>query len=115
MSNTFKSWWGRHQAEQDRTDYWQIGPLKMWLQSLPFCINIRFTNDGDFLDAQLRSLPGSRDPSTEALVDFPGNAASLTCAFGHRTPKDAAQNSPLEIGLSPALPDRSVVVRLNEA
>jgi hypothetical protein len=107
MASTYNSWWGRHATAQDRTDFWQIGPLKMWLQSSPFRINIRFTNDGDFLDNHVRSLPGSRDSSTGTLIDFPGNAASVTCAYG--------LNTPSEVVLSPALPDRAVVVRLDES
>lgn len=69
-------------------------------------MNIRYTNGGDFLDTHMRSVPGSRDLTTGSLIDFPGDADSITCAYG--------LNTPGEVILSPALPDRAVVVRLDE-
>ena len=100
------SWWGRHSTVNDRTDFWQIGPLKMWLQSAPYQMNIRWTHGGDVYDGHVRSVPGSRDLTTGTSIDFPGDAASVTCAYG--------MNTSSEVVLSPVLPDRSVVVRLSE-
>jgi len=70
-------------------------------------MNIRWTHGHDFLDGHVRSVPGARDLTTGSTLDYPGDADTLTCAYG--------LNTPGELILSPALPDRAVVVRLNEA
>jgi hypothetical protein len=100
------SWWGRHTTLSDRTDFWQIGPLKMWLQSSPYRMNIRWSYGGDFLDGHVRSVPGSKDLQGNS-IDTPFDSQSITCAYG--------LNNQGEVILSPTLPDRAVVVRLSEA
>lgn len=99
------SWWGRHTVAIDRTDFWQVGPLKLWLQSSPYRMNVRWMNSGDFLDGHVRAVPGSRD-SNGAVLAVPVDALSSTAAH--------SLNTPSEVILSPVLPDRAVVVRLNE-
>jgi hypothetical protein len=69
-------------------------------------MNLRWSNGGDFLDGHVRSVPGSLDTSTGALIEVPTDASSMTCAYG--------LNTQGEVILSPVLPDRPVVVRLRE-
>jgi hypothetical protein len=105
-SGGFSSWWGRHATVADRTDFWQIGPLKMWLQSSAYRMHLRWVNGGHFLDGHVRSVPGSKD-AQGAPIEIPATVSSLTCAFG--------STNHGEVVLSPALPDRTIVVRLSEA
>lgn len=110
QTNTFSSWWGRHALTPDRTDFWQVGPLKLWVHSSPHRLQFRWTtgserpgtNAGDFLDGHIRSVPGSQDPSG-SLIEAPANADSITCAYSGTGRGDLV--------LSPSLPDRAVVVR----
>ncbi len=99
------SWWGRHATASDRTDFWQIGPLRLWVHSLPYQLNLKWSTGQDFLDGHLRGVPGAHD-SNGALIESPQEAESVTCAH--------SGNTRGEIVLSPVLPDRAVVVRMNE-
>lgn len=102
----FSSWWGRHATSPDRTDFWQIGPLKLWVRNSLHQLNLKWSNGGDVLDGHIRSVPGALD-SNGLPIEIPVDAFSATCAFNGQ--------SRGEIVLSPALPDRAVVVRLREA
>ena len=99
-------WWGRHSTAQDRTDFWQVGPLRLWLHSSPSRMSLRWISVGDFLDGHSRSVPGSLDASGNA-IEIPSNAESVICAFAHQPRADVV--------LSPSMPDRPVVVRLRQA
>ena len=69
-------------------------------------MNIRWTHGRDVLDGHVRSVPGSIDAQGDAIEASP-DTQTLTCAYG--------LSNQGEIILSPALPDRAVVVRLSEA
>ncbi len=102
----FSSWWGRHATAPDRTDFWQIGPLRLWVHNSPFELNLKWTSGEDFLDGHLRNVPGALDANGLA-IETPAHAESMTCAHN-----GSARG---EIILSPMLPNRAVVVRLHES
>jgi hypothetical protein len=74
---SFNSWWGRQTIPVDRTDFWQIGPLKLWLRHLPFQWQISWSQGPDWLDTRVRYSAGSQDEQV------PSGAHSSTFAFGN--------------------------------
>lgn len=92
------SWWGRHSIEPNRTDFWELGPLKVWLQSLPHQWRITWKSSGNWLDSRVRIVPGSSGEKP------PDDSQRVNCAFGAHPRQD--------IIFAPALPDRALVSRL---
>lgn len=94
-----KTWWGRHSTQMDRVDFWQIGPLRLWVHPLPYRMCITWAHQGDWLNPHVRAMPGEQtDPP-------PSSSKTVTCAYGHDAKDDLA--------FAPALPDRPMIVRLN--
>ncbi len=91
-------WWGRHAIETNRADFWQIGPLKLWVQHLAHEWKIFWTHGTDALEPSLRSVPGSRGEAP------PEGAKEATCVF-------ASVGSSEDLLFAPALPDRPVIAR----
>ncbi len=94
-----KTWWGRHSTQLERVDYWQIGPLRLWVHPLPYRMCLTWIQQGDWLNPHVRTGPG------EKTEPPPLASKTVTCAYGHGTKDD--------IVFSPALPDRASIVRLN--
>ncbi|RYZ67537.1 MAG: hypothetical protein EOP05_17600, partial [Proteobacteria bacterium] len=103
QTNQVSSWWGRHSLAIDRTDFWQVGPLKMWLASSPAKLSISWGHSTDFLDSHVRSVPGAQLQLEQNIV-APPEVETVISAFNH-----AARS---EVVFAPMLPDRPVVLRL---
>jgi hypothetical protein len=93
----FSSWWGRHAVEVGRSDFWQIGPLSLWIQHLPNQWRMHTLPGRDWLESQLRMVPGA---SAELA---PAEAFLTTCMF--RESRD-------DLLFSPVLPDRPSITQL---
>ncbi len=93
----FSSWWGRHTIEPNRSDLWQLGPMRVWIQHSTHEWRVAWHHDGDLLDSTVRSVPGSRGESP------PQDAQLVHCVFGSSAREDLL--------FSPALPDRSLISR----
>jgi hypothetical protein len=91
------TWWGRQSIETGRTDYWQIGPLDLWLEHLPHQWRLQWKHDPDWLLPNTRSLKGIL-PET-----IPFGLSPIHCAFNESSD---------DVILSPLLADRPVVTRL---
>jgi hypothetical protein len=93
----FSSWWGRHTIEPNRSDLWQLGPMRVWIQHSTHEWRVAWHYSGDLLDSTVRSVPGARNemPPSEAKV--------VNCVFGSAAREDLI--------FSPSLPDRSVITR----
>lgn len=97
-ASNLSHWWGRHSLSPGRTDFWQIGPLKLWVEHQPYRITLFWSHSPLWLDAHVRSIPGSGDVGKP-----PVGSSTMTVAFGSDTRPD--------LTLSPALPDRPLVLR----
>lgn len=109
MDQSISSWWGRHALAADRTDFWQIGPLKMWLGSSASKLGINWAHTDNFLDGHVRTVAGAQ-AQLEQNITAPAQTESVTCAFATAY-REQTRN---EIVFSPTLPDRPVVLRLQE-
>lgn len=90
-------WWGRHRIAERRTSYWQIGPLHLWIQSLPHQWRMSWEHSDDWLEATIRQLPDleNEDPPDGIFESrFTFNESSDSLSF------------------APCLADRTVVTRL---
>jgi hypothetical protein len=94
---TFSSWWGRHSVEAGRIDYWQIGPLNLWIQHLAHQWRFSWVHSPDWLDPRVRSVPSATQES------IPPEAENLHCAF---------LDSREDLIFAPTLANRPVVTRL---
>lgn len=94
---SFSSWWGRHTVDAGRLDFWQIGPLHLWVQHLPHQWRLNWTQSGDWLEPRIRAVPGAHGETP------PADAQQVNCLFGE---------SRDELIFAPALADRPVVTRL---
>lgn len=93
----FSSWWGRHSVEAGRLDFWQIGPLHLWIQHLPHQWRLNWKHGSDWLEPRIRAVPGSHGEAP------PADAQQTSCMYGE---------SRDELIFAPALADRPVVTRL---
>jgi len=91
------AWWGRHSVPVGRSDFWQIGSLRLWIEHLPSRLHLRWTNTQDWLDAHMRHLPGTPFEKPQSRMD------EATYVYGAKGSSDLV--------FSPCLPDRSIVVR----
>lgn len=97
-TTNFTSWWGRHTVETNRTNYWQVGPLHLWIQHLNYQWKITWTQEGNWLDAATRFIPGARQETP------PLSAKQVNCIFGSASREDLI--------FAPSLPDRPLIARL---
>jgi hypothetical protein len=95
----FSSWWGRHSIEAGRTDMWQIGPLNLWIEHLPFQWRLSWKHGDDWLDPRVRAL---QEATPESI---PSDVESLICAYGSGARE--------ELVFAPTLPNRALVARLS--
>ena len=93
----FSSWWGRHTIEPNRSDLWQLGPMRVWIQHSTQEWRVAWHYGGELLDATVRSVQGARNEMP------PSDAKMVNCVFGSAAREDLL--------FSPALPDRSVICR----
>lgn len=93
----FSSWWGRHTIEPNRTDLWQLGPVRVWIQHSAHEWRVAWHYRGDLLDSAVRSVPGA------AGEPPPPDAKIVNCVFGSAAREDVL--------FTPCLPDRGVIVR----
>ncbi len=93
---SFNSWWGRHNVELGKNEFWQIGPFHLWIQHLPNQWRLHWTQTGGWLDATVRTGRGIQEA-------IPSRAQQRTCMFGEG--RD-------ELTFSPALADRPVIAQL---
>ena len=93
----FSSWWGRHTIEPNRSDLWQLGPMRVWIQHSTHEWRVAWHHSGELLDSTVRSVPGARGelPPQEAKV--------VHCVFGSAARADLL--------FTPSLPDRPLIVR----
>ncbi len=93
---SFNSWWGRHNVELGKNEFWQIGPFHLWIQHLPHQWRMNWTQTSSWLDTTVRSNRGLQDA-------IPPSAESRTCMFNEG--RD-------ELTFAPALADRAVIAQL---
>lgn len=96
----FNSWWGRHTIEPNRADFWQLGPLHLWIQHLAHQWRITWSHDRDWLDARVRIKPGATGEAP------PPDAQQVHCVFGSAARQDLI--------FTPVLSDRPIVTRLEK-
>lgn len=101
--NQVSSWWGRHGLALDQTDFWQIGPLKMWLNSTPSKLAVSWAHSNDFLDAHIRNVPTAQLQLDQNVV-APIDTQTVITAF--------ANSGRTEVIFTPMLPDRPIVLKL---
>lgn len=77
-----------------------MGPLHLWIQHPNHQWKLSWKNGDDWLDTTVRFQPGAHQ------MPIPESAQHMTCVFGSTTKS--------ELIFSPALSDRSVIVRLHE-
>lgn len=78
-------------------DFWQIGPLNLWINHLAHQWRLSWVHSSDWLDPRVRAIPGA---GAEAI---PPHATQIHCAFNET--REA-------LLFSPALADRPIVTRL---
>lgn len=100
------TWWGRHGLALDQTDFWQIGPLKLWLNSTPAKLAVSWAHSGDVLDTHVRNLPSAQQQLEQNIV-APNDTHTVITAF--------ANSGRNEIVFTPVLPDRPIVLRLRDS
>lgn len=93
----FSSWWGRHTIEPNRSDLWQLGPIRVWIQHSTHEWRVAWHYNGDLLDSTVRTVPGARNEPP------PPDAKLAHCVFGSAAREDLL--------FTPALPDRPVITR----
>lgn len=101
--NQVSSWWGRHSLALDRTDFWQIGPLKLWLNASSTKLATSWANGDDFLDGHVRNVPGAQQQLEHGIV-APDKVETVISAY--------SQSQRNDVVFAPMLPDRPVVLRI---
>lgn len=93
----FGHYWGQHAITTNKSQYWQLGPLHLWIEHLPHQWKVAWTHEKEWLGSQHRH----ESNFDSALI--PEDAHRVTCVFGNLTHE--------RLSFSPTLPNRPVVTR----
>lgn len=96
------NWWGRHTVRASTTSFWQIGPLRLWVENAGHVWQISSLQNRDWLEPNIRVTPELS--LSDSAAQPPSEARTISCVFGEATAS--------EISITPLLGDRSFVTRL---
>ena len=93
-------WWGPHAIPLDESRFWQIGPLRLWALHRLYQWQLSWEHGADWLapDIHVNVARGAPEPSRQA--------SRVRCAY---------RESVNEIAFHPALADRSLVTKFEDA